>query len=343
MEGQFKKKAYEVLIELISKVIGKEVTQASAQSALENAGKSIEYMSDLMRKNSDLSISYEYGGLRMDNNRPVLHQKNELNKINDNALEHVKSEIIEDIAHRAVVRLRNSEIYKQQNIEKIINKTGTLLGDEIVSSNENIDESWVRTFFEYGSKIGDDTLQNIWAQILSGEIKRPKSYSLRALETLKLMTKDDIEVLQRMSSFVLQSGKEKFIYNNKSLLDKYGMNIDSILMLQECGFLTQSDLRIKIIASRENADSISNFSKVGVISVEGDSSVEFKVPAYIITSTGRELLNVINIEENYDYFIDCIKELKKEQPAFKFSVYSILERNDDGILYNPKLNLFETS
>lgn len=77
------------------------------------------------------------------------------------------------------------ESRKLNNVKSVIEKAESNFKEGELVSNESVNTDWINRFFGIVEDISDDTLHDIWGHILAGEIKHPKSYSLRTLELLR--------------------------------------------------------------------------------------------------------------------------------------------------------------
>ena len=93
------------------------------------------------------------------------------------------------LEERTADRINFQEAKKQLNIESITAYAAEELKNEEPISNEPLDEDWTNRFFNIAEDISSDEMQALWGRILAGEIKEPKSYSLRTLELLKNLSK----------------------------------------------------------------------------------------------------------------------------------------------------------
>lgn len=86
-------------------------------------------------------------------------------------------------------RLLFSQVEKQNNIDNVVEVAAEHLGKENKVSEEPVDRHWSKCFFNIVEDVSDEEMQTLWGRILAGEIKSPQSYSLRALELLKISRK----------------------------------------------------------------------------------------------------------------------------------------------------------
>lgn len=64
--------------------------------------------------------------------------------------------------------------------------------DEEISS-EDVSDTFINKWINYGKEISEEELQNLWGNILSEEISNPKSINYMVLNTLSQMTKNNLE------------------------------------------------------------------------------------------------------------------------------------------------------
>ncbi|MBK3519820.1 DUF2806 domain-containing protein [Carboxylicivirga marina] len=107
------------------------------------------------------------------------------------------------IEERAKNRLEYKEQKRQNNIENITQKAASNLEAETTVSDEPVNEDWTTRFFDYAEEISNDEMQELWGKILAGEIKQPKSYSLRTLDIIRNLSEDEAKVFMKFASFAL--------------------------------------------------------------------------------------------------------------------------------------------
>jgi hypothetical protein len=84
----------------------------------------------------------------------------------------------------------------------------------------------------------DEDLQMLWAKILSGESENPNSFSLKTLEILKVMNKNDAEIFLNLTRFlIIESNEVVFLLNNEKLLEQYKIKYSDLMKLEEYGLI----------------------------------------------------------------------------------------------------------
>ena len=91
------------------------------------------------------------------------------------------------LLRRAAERVRHQEEQRQTNLEAIIDAAAAGTPESV--SAEQVDETWANRFFSAAADVSQEQMQAVWGKILAAEVASPGSYSLRALETLRNMSK----------------------------------------------------------------------------------------------------------------------------------------------------------
>lgn len=241
----------------------------------------------------------------------------------------IKAEL--ELNERTTHRLEYQEQKRQQNIEEITQKAANQINSESEVSNEPVDEDWITRFFNLARDVSDDELQNLWAQILSGEVKKPKSYSLRTLELLKNISKEEAQLFAKAANFVISSYNSPFIFkgDKDELLEQYNLIFENTLLLTELGLL-QAETNITRRLGQQEKDSIIYFeSGHYIIKVEKKgNSPQYNIPILRFSKVGEQLLKLINITPVEGYLKEFC--LSMESDNLKVEYAYIIRKNVDG-------------
>lgn len=310
----------EKLIDAVSGAIGKAYEPKHIRNMADAKAYELKIISETIRNNSDVPIVYDSTGVSIDTSN------------------------YEEIAKRASSRLAYQEITKQQNIEAVIDNAYEELGTTDSVSSEPVNANWMIRFFNSVEDISDESIQKIWGRILAGEIKRPNNYSYRTLEKLKNMTQQEIEHFQLLSSLVLQVGDKKFILRDKELKNKYNINFEYLLELEECGLMSSQPLGLTLTSFREQPVYIHNSQIIGVIKGKEEMPQKIELSVFVFTKSGNQLLSAIHSKENSSYILDCLKSISKKHQEFIITAHDIKLIDDkDNINYNNEDILSSTS
>lgn len=226
------------------------------------------------------------------------------------------------LEERTQKRLEFKEQKHQNNIENITQKAAQNLESEDEVSEEPVDEDWTARFFSYAEDISSEEMQELWARILAGEIKRPKSYSLRTLDILRNLSKEEAEVFIKFASLCIKSGREYFVLNFKSeklLEENYKLNFSDRLLLEELGFITANDLQLKL-GKTDNTPRNSVFivGNICVVQEKAANKPEQQLQILVFTKIGQQLLNLVNTTPNLDYIQLLATKLDRQNGPIKY-------------------------
>ncbi|MBQ3409283.1 MAG: DUF2806 domain-containing protein [Clostridia bacterium] len=287
-------KPLQKLIECVCAGVGKLYEPRHIRRMAKAKKEEIKQIGEALENNINIPIKYENGNITMN------------------------TEDTEALLKRAKSRFIHNEIYKQQNIDSVVTKAYNEIEHESCISDEPVDNDWLYRYFECVGEVSNDEMQNLWSKILVGEIKKPNTYSMRTLDTLKNMTQREAMLFKKVSSFILyQYDKlEPFIYGNIKILKKYGITVDDLLELQDCGLIGLNDY---LVSENDEKDRIFNYSVI----MEAKQKIRF--PIFILSKSGIQILNIFNEKLTYsrDYFIDVCNDIKVHNGSLSIETYEI--------------------
>ena len=146
---------------------------------------------------------------------------------------------IKKIEKRANNRLLNKELRRQKNIESVVKGAAHLLPEQVFDEKPN--EDWIYEFFNSCQDIGDNEMHILWSKILASEVSKPGTYSIRTLNLLKTMTKEDANLFTNVCSAAWQTGNNDYVSIYTSVTDKYmaakHITYPHLLHLQSIGLI----------------------------------------------------------------------------------------------------------
>lgn len=226
---------------------------------------------------------------------------------------------VQDIQRRALERFIREETIKQENIEKIVEKSFDKIDE--TAKPENIEDDWIANFFDKSKLISDDNMQELWAKILAGESNKPGTYSKRTIEFMSNLDKKDAELFTNLCKFVWDFGVLQpliFAYND-DIYSKYGINFGTLMHLQEIGLVSLSIPNGFARKGFGKHIKIFYYSRELQIEFNKDKDNEISAGDVQLTNIGKELALITNsnkLDEFYDYVIEKYykDELKLSEP-----------------------------
>lgn len=216
------------LIECISGALGKTFEPRRMKKKAEAEAERIKILSEALRENCDIPIT-----------------------INSNEIS-LSTTDYDDFLKRTQTRMAYQELKKQQNIENVANKAVAVLADEEAVAPDPVDQDWLMRFFNTVEDVGNEEMQEIWARLLAGEVKKPGTFSLRTLETLRNMTHEEAVAFEKMCAHCIMIVGSHAILQDEGYLKEFGIPFGMLLKLSECGLINSSALlSINVRVNRE--------------------------------------------------------------------------------------------
>lgn len=92
-----------------------------------------------------------------------------------------------ELLERATNYLVLEQLRKQRNREAVARETVRLLSEDVPQSATEPDAGWLNVFAGFAEKASSERMQQHWASVLSGEIRKPGSFSLTTLQLLSVV------------------------------------------------------------------------------------------------------------------------------------------------------------
>lgn len=218
------------------------------------------------------------------------------------------------------------ESRKLSNTMAVIEKAQSHFTEGEQVSDEPIDEGWENRFFNIVEEISDDELREIWGRVLAGEIKKPKSYSLRTLECLRNLNKEEASLIVKVAPYYVNND---FIYKNCpiSLVENY--------VLQECGILLDDGNSIQFgfrVDAHTNHALVLDCENALVMQNDSDNIIKCDLRIFKLSTAGKEIMNLITIDKDIrDSFIKSLVNDLYAQGFSKIYKQKIIKNNGDSI------------
>lgn len=229
-----------------------------------------------------------------------------------------------------------TEYYKANNFLEVAKKA-----DEYYSKNSSENESesynfdWFVRFFEAVGNISDEKMQELWAKILAGEISKPKSYSLKTIDVLRNIDKQDAELFVKICScsFPMEE-KRVFLPNDVVYLRNHNIQYADIMRLSEYGLIFNNG-RISYNKNIDRNPSLLflNRELVMIISSYSGRKEEISIDQFPFTVVGSELFFIINESGTNDDFIEYGRLLAQSVNC-NLAVHRILKETNESVQFD---------
>ena len=209
-----------------------------------------------------------------------------------------------------------------------------------------IDEDWLHFFFDKAEKVSNKSMQMLWARMLADEFNKPGSISRKLMHIISIMDSSSARSFQTFCLYVFESyGLFSPKYDTKSVLIPKGFYTDSFDFLlkveewlQNAKYDNYKNLSLDLTMNTGELNSLEN---LGLIQQVSESICEipliyrinnskyvylypqdgsgFPLGAYSLTTEGKQLYDIINIDGNracleiiFQYLNQCNVKYKTE-------------------------------
>lgn len=145
-------------------------------------------------------------------------------------------------------RLAMREDFQGQKRQSQLESVTSIAADELKAepsrevSKEPVDPDWISHFFNYAQDVSSEHMQALWGKVLAREVIKPKSFSMRSLEVLRLLTREEAELFEKLSKNRFTSSRHCFLPNpGLRLTEAYGVKYSDLLTMREAGLLVPND------------------------------------------------------------------------------------------------------
>lgn len=173
-----------------------------------------------------------------------------------------------------------------------------------------LDPRWFSRWRINVSEIPNGPMQQMWARILVKELIRPGSHSLRALDLLALMTLEDAEMLNTLTGLTL----DDFVYRSAVQALHEQHEPEMFETLEDIGILRgvfgKVCSRVLRSASNQRFECTLTLGDKQLMLVSDSDRNELSIPAYVLTSLGKEIISLFSAAAEKDYLELVVSDLQ---------------------------------
>lgn len=247
------------------------------------------------------------------------------------------------LENRTRERVSFQEAKKQLNIENVTAFAAEELRNEEAVTDEPLDEDWTTRFFKIAEEVSNEEMQALWGKILAGEIKQPKTYSLRTLELIRNLSKKEADIFMKVANFAINSNGKNYLFkgNDDNVMnEKYNISYTDIALLTEVGIIQTGDyVNHQLLQQTTERQKIFVAGNIILLANIKANTPTIKMPVNVFSNSGNELLKLINTTPPIDYLTYFANSIKNENVDIKYAY--ILAKENDQITHSQPLLEFK--
>lgn len=299
-------KPCEKLIDAVSSAIGKAYEPRHVRKMADAKAYEMAIVGQSLRDNMDIPINYNQGELSMN------------------------TEDFEEFVKRTERRMAFQEMMKQKNIEAVVDDAYALLEDEDdPASDEPVDKDWMIRFFNSVQDVSNEEMQRLWAKVLAGEVKRPKSFSMRTLEILRNMSSNEAKAFNEVCKNIIYNGKSYFVPGYKDYYEKCNISYETLIRLDEAGLInTRGDIIFYWKAKKHKKALCYNGNVAILASLKEGEETIIEIDMLPLSIAGQELFEIINEHASDEKVLILMDVLMHSFPKISFESMTLREMQE---------------
>ena len=238
------------------------------------------------------------------------------------------------ITNKVKQRLLFQEQKRQYNIETVVRKAASHLGDKSVEDREP-DHDWTARFFNDVQDVSSEEMQYLWAKVLAGEVERAGSTSTRTLGILKNLDQATANLFRKFCSACIFVGLDGDFADGRvpslgssaasNSLQDYGLNFAALNLLNENGLIITAydsivEFKYCLMIVKNNKtiyiDIPFTFQRkywVLTPNVQKNDKGSLSIDGVALTSSGLELSKILYLEPMDKFAQDLITYFQKKK------------------------------
>lgn len=248
--------------------------------------------------------------------------KTEGRKIVSEALARKAAELVvadDEIVARAMRTFVAKEYRRQGNREKVAQATLLELRDQSKrledqsgkDATSDIDDDWMNIFERYAEDASSEKVQTLWGRVLAGEIRKPKTFSLKTLRFIAELDQETAALFEKYAPYIV-NGDHIQIHQRLTEGEKF----DDFLRLEDAGLIRgASDGLAKAFTMappKRNKFVVQNRDVLFL----GKSWSILNVESVLLTRIGIELTKIVDLPYDKNVLNEVVAAFPKDKLEF---------------------------
>lgn len=249
------------------------------------------------------------------------------------------------IVQQSTTSQANEYLRREVNIEKAVSHAESMLQqDNTEPPTQAIDMDWFFRWREYSGRMSSDTLQQLWGNVLTGEIKAPGSFAYRTLDFLQSLTQEEAKLIERLAAAVIDGFK--FIHGRSLPLlatkkvPASPLNEGELALLEELGILSG----VSSLGFYDNDEPhhtvdgrhihIYSCNGRGILATTDDPKKKSLLDFYRLTKLGLNILQLVQTTPDEAYLLSLGQLLAED--GFKVEIGDVIDMGNGTLNFeNP--------
>lgn len=213
--------------------------------------------------------------------------------------------MVSEVFEKSIEQMVGDNVRKNINISKAVFYAEDHLKHKACpGADATVEKDWVHRWRELVGNVSSEEMQRLWGRLLAEEVEAPGSFSLRCLEFIKNLSRQEAHLIERLAkiSFI------KNLWGDDDVLEEFGFSFDDLMELQGLGVISgvEAESLISSVPSIDEEDGrfrtliVLPNKKLLVIESDNAKSVDYK--SYLVTRLGQQLLRLSSVDPEIEFF-----------------------------------------
>lgn len=225
-----------------------------------------------------------------------------------------------EILNRAGKRFMIEQYNKQINLENIVVKSREYLGDKV--SEQPVDKDWSARFISVAQEVSREEIQEMLAKILAKEVTKPNTYSLRTLEVIRNLSKNELEEFKKFIALSSINGYFHINGANREPLAKYGLNFGVFVHLADIGLFNPSENLSIELEIKNSKPAIFRVAAINFL-ITSEADKNFSLGILKFTEAGMQIFDLLENESSNSKHEEYISDFENNITKNGFKVEKI--------------------
>lgn len=221
----------------------------------------------------------------------------------DAAITNAQSEIkITELQQRAAARFVEEETRRQLNMESIAAKALDHIDPN--AQAENMEDDWIRNFFDKCRNFSDEQMQTLWSHILAGEANSPGSFSRKTVNVLADFDKDSAEMFVTLLRFswMINEKLEPLVFDvSNKIYESNGLTLEMLVHLESLGLMQIAPIGFRETGLPRTLD-VTYHDRLVSITFPESSDCELSTGIVLLTPAGKQIAGIVSSEPVEGFF-----------------------------------------
>lgn len=176
-------------------------------------------------------------------------------------------------------------------------------------AKQEIDDDWLNIYARLAEDKSSNELRSLFGKILAGEIRKPGSYSLRTLQFISTLSRDDAHQISAFFSFAIDA---QFVPLPEDANNEKEPGLPARILMAELGIATSLNQFDGLVMSceveKQSRMALRGHSYAILVVNESDETLTFSLPCQFLSKPAQELFAIANSAKPSDDFIKDIAQ-----------------------------------